>query len=334
MSDTTRKMSLTLRSAEWWQTWIGIFAGCAVMATGFVIFINPYNIVPGGVYGASIVLHNLFPSIQVGTFGYMFDIPLLILSVLLLGSRLGSRTIVAALLTPLLMNTMSACLYPTQEALESLDPALLMGGALDMSHHLMLTAIVGGVLIGVGCGTVVRNHGTTGGSDIVAMMMHKYLHTRFSNALLIVDGVVVLFGLVVIGFLHSPDSAASSTPSWHLSLYSLICIFVTSKVVSRTINGAKDDKLIFVISSQKLAGFHQFILHDLNRTATCIKSSGLYSGEEKEMLFIVVSYKEVARVKGQIKATDPNAFVIVTDAYDAFGEGWKPLPNPSDIEPE
>ena len=82
---------------EWWLSWFGIFAGCTILAAGFVFFINPYNIVPGGVYGASIVLHNLFPSIQVGTFGYMFDIPLLILSVVLLGSKLGSRTVVAAL---------------------------------------------------------------------------------------------------------------------------------------------------------------------------------------------------------------------------------------------
>ena len=87
--------------------WFNIFLGCTILAAGFVYFINPYNIVPGGVYGASIVLHNLFPTIQVGTFGYMFDIPLLILSVILLGSKLGSRTIVAALFTPLAMNFLS-----------------------------------------------------------------------------------------------------------------------------------------------------------------------------------------------------------------------------------
>lgn len=87
----------------------------------FRIFINPYNIVPGGVYGASIVLHNLFPSVQVGTFGYMFDVPLLILSVVLLGARLGTRTIVAALTTPLMMNLLSRAVYPSQGALEALD---------------------------------------------------------------------------------------------------------------------------------------------------------------------------------------------------------------------
>ena len=138
--------------------WASIVVGCTILAAGFVFFINPYNIVPGGVYGASIVLHNLFPSIQVGTFGYMFDIPLLILSVLLLGAKLGIRTIVAALLTPLLMNTMSRLVYPTREALESLDPAQLLGGSMNMTDHLMLTCIIGASAGGRG-GSVLRTGG-------------------------------------------------------------------------------------------------------------------------------------------------------------------------------
>ena len=101
------------------------------------------------------------------------------------------------------------------------------------------------------------------------------------------------------------------------------------------INGAKNDKLIFVISNKRLEDLHSYILKDLDRTATCIKSSGLYTGEDKEMLFIVVSYKEVANLKVKIREADPKAFVVVTDAYDAFGEGWKPLPATSnDLQPE
>ena len=143
-------------------SWVNIFVGCTIMAAGFVFFINPYNIVPGGVYGASIVLHNLFPSIQVGTFGYMFDIPLLILSVLLLGAKLGGRTIAAALTTPLIMNVISALSYPTKEALHALDPSQLLGGAFDMTDHLMLTTVIGAAVIGIGQGIVVRNQATTG----------------------------------------------------------------------------------------------------------------------------------------------------------------------------
>lgn len=314
-------------------SWISIVIGCTVMAAGFVFFINPYNIVPGGVYGASIVLHNLFPSVQVGTFGYMFDIPLLILSVWLLGAKLGTRTIGAALMTPLIMNVMSRLVYPSQEALESLDPALLLGGTLDMSDHLMLTSVIGAVLIGLGSGIVVRNQATTGGSDIVGMLLQKYCHIRFSHAILFVDGAVVCFGLVVIGFgIGTADDVAQ--PSWYLSLYSLISIFVISRVIAYVINGEKNDKLIFVISEKKLTDLHDYILKDLDRSATYIKSSGLYSGQEKQMLFLVVSYKQVSGVKLKIKEADPRAFVVVTDAYDTFGEGWKQLPSPDEIHPE
>lgn len=303
-------------------SWFSILIGCIILAAGFVFFINPYNIVPGGVYGASIVLHNLFPSIQVGTFGYMFDIPLLILSVVLLGAKLGSRTIAAALITPLLMNIISKLVYPTKEALEALDPAQLAGGSMNLSDHLMLACVIGAALIGIGTGIVIRNEATTGGSDIVGMLLQKYCHIRFSKAILLVDGTVVCFGLAVIGFGIS-SAEDSIQPSWHLSLYSLIAIFIISRVIAYMINGAKNDKLIFVISDKKMTELHTYILKDLDRTATCIKSSGLYTGKEKEMIFLVVSYKEVAGVKLTIKKADPRAFVVVTDAYDTFGEGWK-----------
>lgn len=313
--------------------WASILLGCTILAAGFVFFINPYNIVPGGVYGASIVLHNLFPSIQVGTFGYMFDIPLLILSVILLGAKLGTRTIAAALITPLLMNIMSRFVYPTQEALERLDPTQLLGGTMNMSEHLMLTSIIGATVIGIGTGIVIRNQATTGGSDIVGMLLQKYCHIRFSRAILLVDATVVCFGLLVIGF--GIGSANDSTqPSWHLSFYSLISIFVISRVIAYVINGEKNDKLIFIISNKNLSELRRYILEDLDRTATYIKSSGLYTREDKEMIFMVVSYKEVAGLKLKIKEADPRAFVVVTDAYDTFGEGWKQLPSAYELDPE
>lgn len=314
-------------------SWAGIFIGCIILAAGFVYFINPYNLVPGGVYGASIVLHNIFPSIQVGTFGYMFDIPLLILSVILLGAKLGARTIVAALFTPLVMNVLSILSYPSEEALHALDPTQLLGGCMDMTDHLMLTSVIGAAVIGIGCGIVVRSQATTGGTDIVAMILQKYCHIRFSRAILLVDGLVVTFGLVVIGFgIGNPDDV--NQPSWHLSFYSLIAIFVTSRVVAYVINGEKNDKLLFVISDMKMTALHDYIIKDLDRTATCIKSSGLYTKSNKEMLFLVVSYKEVNGIKQKIKEVDPRAFVVVTDAYDAFGEGWKQLPSAGELQPE
>ena len=237
------------------------------------------------------------------------------------------------MLTPLIMNVMSRLVYPTQEALEKLDPTQLLGGTMDMTDHLMLTCIIGAAVIGVGTGIVIRSQATTGGSDIVGMLLQKYCHIRFSRAILLVDGTVVCFGLLVIGF-GLGTAEDMSQPSWHLSFYSLISIFIISRVIAYMINGARNDKLIFVISDRKMDELHQYILKDLDRTATCIKSSGLYTGRDKEMIFLVVSYQEVQGVKLKIKEADPRAFVVVTDAYDTFGERWKELPSPNEVYPE
>ena len=321
-------------------SWGGILLGSFLMSAGFVLFINPYNIVPGGVYGASIVLHNLIPSIQVGTFGYFFDIPLLILSVILLGGKVGGKTIVASMITPIWMNGLSLLCYPTKEALRTLDPSLLLYGRLDLSNHLIVAVIAGSILIGIGCGIVVKSGATTGGTDIISMIMQKYLHIRFSKGILIADGTVVLFGLIVfsLGLGVNSDEAQTAVEQQAqgilLSLYSLMSIFLSSRVLARTINGAKDDKLLFIISDRDLEELHDYILNGLERSATIIKSSGLYSKGNKEMIFIVVSYKDVHTLKQQVKIADPNAFVVVTDAYDTFGEGWKDLPEKGEVQPE
>lgn len=310
-------------------SWLGILFGSILVAAGFVYFINPYNIVPGGVYGASIVLHNIFPSIKVGTFGYMFDIPLLIISAWCLGAKLGAKTLVASMITPLIMNTMTLYSYPTPEAVESLAPELLLGGIIDLRQNLILAVIIGSAVIGAGSGLVVRSGATTGGTDIIGMLMQKYLHIRFSRSIMIADSVVVIFGLV--SFLTIGNNGESPV---YLSLYSLVSIYIIAQTISRVLNGSKDDKLLFIISDHNLTTLHQFILKDLDRTATFIKSSGLYTHADKEMLFLVVSYKEIISVKKKIKEADPRAFVVVTDAYDTYGEGWKPLPNEDDVQPE
>lgn len=321
-----------LRHRQWWLSWIGVLVGCTIMAAGFVYFINPYNIVPGGVYGLCIVLHSIFPEILIGTFGYMLDIPLMLISLVLLGAKLGGRTIVAALFMPTVMNILTQLSYPP-EAIQTLDASMLLGGCIDLSNDLLLTSIVGGVLIGLGCGIVVKSQATTGGSEIVAMILYKYCHIRFSNGILLVDSLVVFIGLLVFGFGIGIDQSVT-TPSVLLSFYSFIAIFVTAKVLDFVINGKKDDKILFVISERPINELRKFILEDLERTATLIKSEGLYTGTSKEMLFIVVSYKEVSEIKLKIKEADPTSFVVVTDAYDTFGEGWKTLPSAHEIQPE
>ena len=321
----TLKHSLkeTVTSLAWWRDMFTIVIGCIIVAIGFVFFINPYNIVPGGVYGAGIVQPNIFPSIQVGTFGYLMDIPLLITGMIIFGKQFGGRTLFAAFLIPGLMNILSTLVYPNKEALQALDPTQLLNGTVDLSDHLMLACILGGTILGAGLGLVVRSNATTGGTDIVAMILNKYFHTPFSRGVLLADSVVILGGLIVIGFGVGIDGAESG--GWLLSLYSLICIFVASRVIDYAIDGASYDKLLFIISKEN-DKLRDFIINDLERGATILKASGMYTKEDKEMIFLVISRREVALVQRQVKRIDPKAFLVVTDAYDTYGEGFKPFP--------
>ena len=316
-------------SWAWWRSWFLIFLGCSIMGTGFVLFINPYNFVPGGVYGLGIVLHNIFPSIQVGTFGYMFDIPLMITGLLIFGRQFGTRTVLAALYTPGYMNILTRLVYPTPEAVESLDPSLLLGGRLNLSNDLLLACIIGAVIIGVGLGIVVRQQATTGGTDIVGMLLQKFAGIKFSTGILLADGFVVLSGLVVIGFGVGTGEAASN--GWMLTLYSLITIYTSSRVVAYLLDGASYDKLLFIISDHH-DELKRFILEDLDRSATYLKSRGMYTESARDMIFLVVSRKEVHLVQNKIREIDPKAFVVVTDAYETFGEGFKQFPDKNEIQ--
>ncbi|WP_297931253.1 YitT family protein [uncultured Alistipes sp.] len=331
MDTKTLSMLEPMGSWAWWRSWVLIIVGCSIMGAGFVLFINPYNFVPGGVYGLGIVLHNIFPSIQVGTFGYMFDVPLMLVALLVFGGQFGARTVVAALYTPGFMNVLTRLVYPDAAAVESLDPALLLGGRLDLSNDLLLTCLMAAVLVGVGQGMVVRQQATTGGTDIVGMLLQKYFGIKFSTGIFLADGAVVLSGLVVIGFGLGTDDVAPA--GWMLTLYSLITIYASSRVVAYMLDGASYDKLLFIISDNH-DELKRFIIEDLDRSATYIRSRGMYTGTSRDMIFLVVSRKEVHQVQHKIKEIDPRAFVVVTDAYDTFGEGFKPLPDKDAMQAE
>ena len=336
-----RRMSMNLKALlepvgtfAWWRSMFAIVMGCLIMAVGYSYFVSPYNIVPGGVYGMGIVLHNVFPSIQVGTFGYMIDVPLLASAIIVFGRQFGGRTLFAACLTPGLINLLSWIAFPNQEALEALDPKQLFGGVIDLSNDLMLASLLGAVLIGLGVGWLRRNQATTGGTDISAMYLKKFAKMKFSTGILLADSCVVLSGLLVIGFGvgSGADREAVEGGSWLLSFYSLITIYVSSRVLAYVIDGASYDKLLFIISENHHAELRDFIIEDMDRSGTYIKGKGMYTDQDREMIFVVVSRKEVHLVQNKVREIDPKAFMVVTDAYETFGEGFKQFPDKDTIQ--
>ena len=336
-----RRMSMNLKALlepvgtfAWWRSMFAIVLGCLIMAVGYSYFVSPYNIVPGGVYGMGIALPNVFPSIQVGTFGYMIDVPLLASAIIVFGRQFGGRTLFAACLTPGLINLLSWIAFPNQEALEALDPKQLFGGVIDLSNDLMLASLLGAVLIGLGVGLVLRNQATTGGTDIIAMYLQKFAKMKFSTGILLADSCVVLSGLLVIGFGvgSGADREAVEGGSWLLSFYSLITIYVSSRVLAYVIDGASYDKLLFIISENHHAELRDFIIEDMDRSGTYIKGKGMYTDQDREMIFVVVSRKEVHLVQNKVREIDPKAFMVVTDAYETFGEGFKQFPDKDTIQ--
>lgn len=295
-----------LRSRQFWFSWIGVAFGTLILAAGFVLFTNPYKIIPGGVYGLGRVLHHLVPSIQTGTFGLMLDIPLMITGFIVFGSSFGAKTIFAALLTPVFMNTMTDLLGENPN-----DGTSFISVFMNLSDNLLVASIFGGLLIGAGVGLIVKFGATSGGTDIVAMLLGKYFKMKFSSAVFITETTVVLLGMLIL-------------QDWKLPLYSLVAIFVQSKAIDFVLEGANYDKLLFIISEKK-AELKEYILSELGRGGTIIKSKGMYTDTEREMMFVVVSLKQISTVKDKIKIIDPDAFFVVVDAQETYGDGFKPL---------
>lgn len=277
---------------SWLKVWSFIVVGTFIMALGFVLFISPYKLAPGGVYGIAIILHHLF-GFPIGISGLLMDIPLTIIGIRILGPRFGIKTIFGFVLLSGFITLL--------EFTWGYEP-LVEGDAL-------LSSIFGGVLVGLGLGLVFKSRASSGGSDIIAMIIAKYTKLPVGQLLIFVDAAIVLLGLVAF-------------EDWKIPLYSWIVIFITGKMVDIVMQGISYDKTIFIISD-KHEVIRDKILNDLQRGGTLIQAKGMYNGEEKQMIFTVVNRREMAILQNFIYKEDPNAFMTVIDANEIIGNGFK-----------
>jgi len=290
-------------SKQWFISYTFIVLGSFILAAGYVFFINPYRIVPGGVYGISIVVHDLTKGlfqfapdgIPVGTFGLLLNIPLTITGVRVLGPKFGVKTIVGMVLCSIFMDALT---YFIGEK----DP-------LGLKNDMLLACVFGGVISGFGLGLIFKAKATSGGSDIVAMIIEKYTRLPLGRLMIYVDSCIVLIGLLVFR-------------DWRIPLYSWIVIFITGKVIDVTLEGTTYYKAMFVISD-KYEEIRQMILVELGRGGTRIDAKGMFKESERTMIFTVVNRREFELLKSYIHQIDPNAFVTVMDTHEIFGEGFK-----------
>lgn len=283
-------------------SWLGVLLGSFLIALAYVLFNTPYNITPGGVYGLAIVINHFLPDFMVGTIGLTLDIPLLIISFIIFGHGSGFKTIASALVLPIMMNALTMLVGGT-------DPAVILDGKIDLTNDMLLASIFGGILTGVGLGVIVKSKATSGGTDVIGMIMTKYLKMPFSKSMLIVESCVIVSGLVVFG-------------NWTLPLYSLISLFITSKLIDVIIDGTSTDKLLFIIS-EKHEEIKHYILTDLDRGGTYLKASGMYTKSDKMVIFVVISRNQLPLIRDVIKSLDNKAFMTVVNAHEIMGDGFK-----------
>ncbi len=287
-------------SKKWLINYGLIILGTFILASGFVFFITPYMIVPGGVYGISIVIHYLTKDLfsfapggfPVGLMGLILNIPLTIIGIKILGPRFGVKTIIGFVLTSFFMDFLTW--WWGELPLVENDP--------------LLSSIFGGVLVGFGLGLIFKSKASSGGSDIIAMILAKYTRLPVGQLIIYVDSVIVLVGLIAFG-------------DWRIPLYSWVVIFVTGKVIDAVMQGISYDKTLFIISD-KYQEIRDKIINDLDRGGTFISGTGMYKGAEKTIIFTVVNRRELAVLEEFIHKTDPNAFLTVMDANEILGEGF------------
>jgi uncharacterized membrane-anchored protein YitT (DUF2179 family) len=290
-------------SRKWIISYLLITLGSFILAVGFVFFITPYKIVPGGVFGISIVIHyltkgtfELFPEgLPVGTLGLILNIPLTFLGIKILGPRFGAKTIIGFVLCSFFMDLLTG----------------FWGDLPLVENDPLLSSIFGGVLVGFGLGLIFKSKATSGGSDIIAMIIAKYTRLPIGQLMIYVDSVIVLFGLAVFR-------------DWAIPLYSWIVIFITGKVIDITLQGLSYDKTLFIISN-KYDMIREKILFDLDRGGTYIPGKGMFKGDEKTIIFTVVNRRELSVLEQYIHEIDPQAFVTVLEANEILGEGFRSL---------
>lgn len=293
-----------LFSKKWFKDYILILIGSFILAAGFVYFVTPHKIVPGGVYGIAIVVHYLTEGLfsfwpdgfPIGLFGLILNIPLTIAGVKILGPRFGVKTVVGFILTSVFI-----------DGITWFRPE----GNAALVDDVLLSSVFGGVLIGFGLGLIFKSRATSGGSDIIAMIIAKHTNLQLGKLMIYVDSVIVLIALVAF-------------KDWHIPLYSWVVIYISGRAIDLTIEGADYNKALLIVSKKHLDIKHK-LLTDLERGGTYLRGEGMYTGEEKQIIYTVVSRREVAILEEYISKIDPDAFITIMDAKEILGEGFQNL---------
>lgn len=264
-----------------------VFIGSFFIALAFNAFLLPNNIASGGVAGISTITKALFdwePSIV----QWALNVPLFISGVLILGKNFGIKSFVGTVVLPLFV-------YLTRNLSVATDNSLL-------------AAIFGGMLVGIGIGIVFKGRASTGGIDLAAQILHKYTRIPLGVCVALLDGMIVLTATLVF--------------SLEEGLFALIALFLTSRTIDIVQVGFNTSKTLIIITKEP-EKVRQALLEDIDRGVTLLKGAGGFTNEKRNVLMCVVQQNEYSKTAQVIRSIDIDVFVVVMNATEVLGEGFK-----------
>lgn len=283
------KTRLTVRRHERMLAYVQIVIGCAIGALSFPMFLVQHDIAPGGVTGIATILHYLF-SFPIGLTALLLNVPLFVMGYRVLGRIFAFRTLIATLLFSLFIDWLPVMPFPAD---------------------ILLSSVFGGVLLGLGLGLILRGGATTGGSDLIAKMIHaRFQHISVGVILFVIDFCVVISA----AFFITPKAA----------LYALISIFITARVIDMVVQGFERHKACYVITDYHET-IKQKLLANLQRGITVLNAKGGFSDADRPVLLCIVSAQELSKLKLIVRMEDAKAFVFITAAHEVLGEGFDRL---------
>ena len=267
-----------------------ITVACALYALGFNWFFVPNHFTVGGFTGVAQIINHFLPMLPVGTIALVLNIPLFILGWQKIGRDLLISSLYATAVSSLMIDVLSSI-----HTFSPMDP--------------ILACIYGGIVTGIGCGLLLHESATTGGTEMAARLLKlKFQGLSIGSLCLGLDVAVT------IGY-------ALCFRDMTRAMYGVVALYILSLLIDRVVYGPNASKVAYIISdkSEEIAAA---ILKELERGVTALDARGMYSGNRKDVLFCVVSRKEIAQLKELVVGHDAQAFVIVSDAREVLGEGF------------
>ena len=270
-----------------------LLIGCLLMSVSINMFFNPHDIAPGGLTGVSILVNTLI-GLPIWLINISIDLPLFIFAFRILSKKDSIKTALGI-----------AFLTSSLKITENLS-------YVHVTDDVLLSTISGAILMGISLGLIFRINGSTGGTDLIGLLANKFMPSLSVPKLMgIADGVIVILSGVISQRLE-------------IALYSAIALYIIVKVSDIMVEGINTSSS-FTIISDKYKEIGIAINEELERGATILKGEGFYTNNEKNVLLVVVSKKQVVTLKKLVKSIDENAFIIINDIYEALGEGFKQI---------